>query len=98
MADKSDGRESVGGKRTNSETSSLISVEDGISYAAPESSKIGVAGAFFLILNKMIGTGSMSNDKVDHFVVHLRMLTGAFQSFQPHPVSSRQLARLELAC
>jgi len=31
---------------------------DGLKYVIPESRKIGVAGAVFLILNKMIGTGS----------------------------------------
>lgn len=31
----------------------------GIENALPESRKIGVMGAVFLILNKMIGTGSM---------------------------------------
>lgn len=31
---------------------------DGVRYDIPESRKIGVAGAVFLILNKMIGTGS----------------------------------------
>lgn len=30
-------------------------------FVIPESRKIGVAGAVFLILNKMIGTGSMSS-------------------------------------
>ena len=30
-----------------------------VEFAIPESRKIGVAGAVFLILNKMIGTGSM---------------------------------------
>jgi hypothetical protein len=32
--------------------------EDRLRYEIPESQKIGVAGAVFLILNKMIGTGS----------------------------------------
>jgi hypothetical protein len=34
--------------------------EDGLRYEIPESQKIGVAGAVFLILNKMIGTGIFS--------------------------------------
>ncbi|KAK0619012.1 amino acid/polyamine transporter I [Immersiella caudata] len=33
---------------------------DGLRYEIPESQKIGVAGAVFLILNKMIGTGIFS--------------------------------------
>ncbi|KAK1760169.1 amino acid/polyamine transporter I [Echria macrotheca] len=36
------------------------SIEEGATYAIPESRKIGVAGAVFLILNKMIGTGIFS--------------------------------------
>lgn len=38
--------------------SGSISVEGVQKYTLPESRKIGVVGAFFLILNKMIGTGS----------------------------------------
>ena len=39
-----------------SETASTI---DATTYAYSEDRKIGVTGAVFLILNKMIGTGSM---------------------------------------
>jgi len=53
----------------DSEASSMVFDGDGVrllgggaegvqKYGLPESRKIGVAGAFFLILNKMIGTGS----------------------------------------
>ena len=42
----------------DSEAASEIFENDGAQYAGSESSKIGVTGAVFLILNKMIGTGS----------------------------------------
>ena len=42
----------------DSEAASQIFESDGAQYAGSESSKIGVTGAVFLILNKMIGTGS----------------------------------------
>lgn len=53
----------------DSEAASMVFDGDGVrllgggaegvqKYGLPESRKIGVAGAFFLILNKMIGTGS----------------------------------------
>lgn len=53
----------------DSEAASMVFDSDGVQlsgvggegvqkYTLPESRKIGVAGAFFLILNKMIGTGS----------------------------------------
>ena len=38
---------------------SIGGTEDAEEFVIPESRKIGVAGAVFLILNKMIGTGSM---------------------------------------
>lgn len=53
-------------EHVDSEAASEISDSDGISYARPEPGKIGVAGAVFLILNKMIGTGSRS--PLDHSV------------------------------
>jgi len=42
----------------DSEAASEVFEEDGLAYSQSGSSKIGVAGAVFLILNKMIGTGS----------------------------------------
>jgi len=36
-------------------------LDGAVEFTIPESRKIGVAGAVFLILNKMIGTGSMSS-------------------------------------
>jgi hypothetical protein len=47
-------------EHVDSEAASEIFDSDVIFYAQPESGKIGVAGAVFLILNKMIGTGSRS--------------------------------------
>lgn len=46
------------GRHVDSEADSDIFDRDGIPYARPEPGKIGVAGAVFLILNKMVGTGS----------------------------------------
>ncbi len=42
----------------DSEAASEILESDGAQYPGSDSSKIGVTGAVFLILNKMIGTGS----------------------------------------
>ena len=58
--DRSDDRKSVGKAALETEVASIVSIEDGILYAPPDSRKIGVAGAVVLILNKMIGTGSES--------------------------------------
>lgn len=60
MMDDIDRKRPAGKDQVDSEASSQISFDDGNSYAHPESRKIGVAGAVFLILNKMIGTGSRS--------------------------------------
>lgn len=44
----------------DSDGNPLLGAVEGVQkYILPESRKIGVVGAFFLILNKMIGTGSM---------------------------------------
>lgn len=43
----------------DSEAASEIFNQDGSPYAGSDAGKIGVTGAVFLILNKMIGTGSM---------------------------------------
>jgi hypothetical protein len=42
----------------DSDAASQTSEEYGTTYVVPEQRKIGIAGAVFLILNKMIGTGS----------------------------------------
>jgi hypothetical protein len=56
----------AGKDQVDSEAGSQISFGDGSSHAHPESRNIGVAGAVFLILNKMIGTGSRSTTTLMH--------------------------------
>jgi hypothetical protein len=51
----------AGKGQVDSEAGSQISFGDGTSHTHPASRNIGVAGAVFLILNKMIGTGSKSD-------------------------------------
>jgi hypothetical protein len=48
------------GARLGPNYGSFGGLDGTVEFAIPESRKIGVAGAVFLILNKMIGTGSMS--------------------------------------
>lgn len=61
-------------------------VKDQQTFAYSESRKIGVTGAVFLILNKMIGTGSESHSSIR---LHTKLID-ALQSSQPHPASSNR--------
>lgn len=72
----------------------FVSVDDDSSvnketYAYSEDRKIGVTGAVFLILNKMIGTGS--KELVD-FAKAMSEANSISQFFQHRPASSRLLA------
>lgn len=65
-----------------------------VEFAIPESRKIGVAGAVFLILNKMIGTGSMSS----RFPSCWGVADTVFQSFPHHQASLRRQDPWASAC
>ncbi|KAL1837120.1 hypothetical protein VTJ49DRAFT_4232 [Mycothermus thermophilus] len=57
---RSGGRRGSGKAQDDSDAASQTSEEMGTSYLLPEQQKIGITGAVFLILNKMIGTGIFS--------------------------------------
>jgi hypothetical protein len=71
-SDVKDPERDVSHEVTSPENTDVESVTNVQKYDYDESRKIGVTGATFLILNKMIGTGSESISSSDGTAVHPR--------------------------
>jgi hypothetical protein len=82
-----------GKDQIDSEAGSQISFGDGTSHDHPQSRSIGVAGAVFLILNKMIGTGSRFDTALmNQAGLTLRSLLNAIQHLRRNRVRRNKLA------